>query len=43
VFTRTPNDGLYPKLKATKDLQPEDISDLCKHESWNAISDLINE
>jgi hypothetical protein len=38
VFTRNAEDGLYPKIKAIKDLEATDIPELTKLENWQTIS-----
>jgi hypothetical protein len=43
VFQRTPDDGLYPRIKAVKNLNPSDVSQLAKLENWDTIKQLIEE
>jgi hypothetical protein len=43
VFTRNAEDGLYPSIKAVKDIKAVDIPELTKLESWQTISQLVEE
>jgi len=43
VFSRKPEDGLYPRTKAIHELTPTDIPELAKQSRWDVISTLIEE
>jgi hypothetical protein len=43
VFSRKPEDGLYPRTKAIHELTPDDIPELAKQSRWDTISKLIDE